>query len=400
MTFNNLDANCPSSLLKQSGAAQAGKPQDGTPQAGLEGRGASCGSSGASGAPVLRLVAWEVTRKCNLSCRHCRASACLETDADELSTAEGRGLIDSLAGMDAPRPFIIFTGGEPLLRPDIFDLAHHARSKGIRTAMAPNGTLVTAEAARKIRASGIARCSISIDGPTSAVHDELRNMPGAFVGALSGIERLKSAKVPFQVNTTITRDNLPYFKDIFKLAGDLGAVAWHIFMLVPVGRGLELQDQVIDALEYEEVLNWFYDLQKTTDMHLKATCAPHYHRILRERSRQNGCKQPARHGMDSLTRGCLGGIGFCFVSHTGQVQPCGYLELDCGNIRTTPFQEIWKNSPQFLELRDQSRYQGKCSVCEYHQICGGCRARAAAATGNHLASEPLCSYVPPACGRE
>jgi radical SAM protein with 4Fe4S-binding SPASM domain len=158
---------------------------------------------------------------------------------------------------------------------------------------------------------------------------------------------------------------------------------------------VELGAQVISARQYEEVLNWFYDFRKTTAMHLKATCAPHYYRIMRQRAKAEGLKvAPDTFGMDAMTRGCLGGTGFCFISHSGQVQPCGYLDLDCGQIRTTPFPEIWASSPQFLAFRDQTQYQGKCGVCEYHKVCGGCRARAHTMSGNHMAEEPLCSYVP------
>jgi radical SAM protein with 4Fe4S-binding SPASM domain len=185
------------------------------------------------------------------------------------------------------------------------------------------------------------------------------------------------------------------FKDIFHLCEDLGAAAWHIFLLVPTGRGAQLGAQVISAEEYEEVLNWFYDFQKTTDMQLKATCAPHYHRILRQRAKEDGIPVTFENfGLDAVSRGCLGGVGFCFVSHVGQVQPCGYLVLDCGNVRETPFPEIWKNSKHFTEFRDQSQFEGKCGVCEYHKVCAGCRARAFTMSGSHLAEEPLCSHEP------
>ena len=220
-------------------------------------------------------------------------------------------------------------------------------------------------------------------------------MPGAFEAALTGIERLKAAGVEFQINTTVTRDNLNKFKDIFQLAESLGAAAWHIFLLVPTGRAAQMGAQVITGEEYEQVLNWFYDFRKTTDMHLKATCAPHYYRIMRQRAKEEGLSvTPQTFGMDAHTRGCLGGVGFCFISHSGQVQPCGYLELDCGNVRETPFPEIWRSSAQFLKLRDKGEYQGKCGPCEYHRVCGGCRARAQTMRGDDLAEEPLCTYQP------
>ena len=248
---------------------------------------------------------------------------------------------------------------------------------------------------RKIKEAGVNRCSISIDGADAASHDEFRGVPGAFEASMRGIEYLKQAGVPFQINTTVTRNNLHSFKDIFNLCERIGAAAWHIFLLVPMGRASGLADQVISAEEYEDVLHWLYDFRKTTSMHLKATCAPHYYRIMRQRAHEEGVAvTPETFGMDAMTRGCLGGTGFCFISHTGQVQPCGYLELNCGNVRETPFPEIWRNSKYFRQFRDQKCYEGKCGVCEFHKVCGGCRARAWSMNGNHMAEEPLCTYQP------
>lgn len=345
------------------------------------------------GTPVLRLIAWEVTRSCNLACKHCRAEAHPDPYPGEFSTDEAKALIDTFP--ETGSPIIIFTGGEPLLRPDIFELVRHARSRDLRCVMAPNGTLITPENARLMKESGISRCSISIDGPEAGSHDLFRGVPGAFEASLRGISLLKEQGIEFQINSTVTKGNLARFKDIFHLADRLGAAAWHIFLLVPMGRAAGLSGEVISAAEYEETLNWFYDFRKTTAMHLKATCAPHYYRVMRQRARQEGLKvTPESFGMDALTRGCLGGTGFCFISHTGQVQPCGYLELDCGNVRATPFPEIWRSSRHFLEFRNPADYEGKCGYCEYHKVCGGCRARAHSLTGNHLAQEPLCAYTP------
>lgn len=344
-------------------------------------------------APSCRLIAWEVTRSCNLACKHCRAEAHPEPYAGELTTEEAFALIDSFP--ETGNPLIIFTGGEPMLRADVYDLIAHAASRGLTCAFAPNGTLITSEAAAKIKAAGVERCSISIDGANAAAHDAFRGVPGAFEASMAGIERLKQAGVPFQINTTVTRDNLPHFREIFDLCQKIGAVAWHIFLLVPMGRGAGLSEQVISATEYEDVLQWLYDFRKTTDMQLKATCAPHYYRIMRQRAHAEGRQVDRREfGMDAFTRGCLGGTGFCFISHTGQVQPCGYLELNCGNVLETPFPEIWKNSEIFLKLRDKSQYEGKCGRCEYHHVCGGCRARAFSMGGNWLGPEPLCAHMP------
>ncbi|MCM0753686.1 heme b synthase [Desulfovibrio aminophilus] len=345
------------------------------------------------GVPQLRLIAWEVTRSCNLACKHCRAEAHPEPYEGELSTAEAKALIDTFP--EAGSPIIIFTGGEPLMRHDLFELIPYAKSKGLRCVLAPNGTLLTAENAARIKEAGIERCSISIDAPDAAGHDAFRGVPGAFEASMRGIEHLKSAGLEFQINTTVTKDNLHQFKDIFQLAEKLGASAWHIFLLVPTGRAAELGAQIISAEEYEEVLNWFYDFRKTTSMQLKATCAPHYHRILRQRAKAEGVPVNFEtFGLDAVSRGCLGGVGFCFISHSGIVQPCGYLDLVCGDVRQTPFPEIWRTSPQFLNLRNPKVYVGKCGVCEYEKVCGGCRARAQTMRGDYLEAEPLCSHTP------
>ncbi len=351
------------------------------------------GATDADGTPTLRLIAWEITRSCNLACKHCRAEAHEEPYPGEFDTEEAKRLIDDFR--KAGDPIIIFTGGEPMLRKDWPELVRYATSLGLRCVMSPNGTLITPESARTMKESGVQRVSISIDGPDSASHDAFRGVPGAFEASMRGIEYLKQAGLEFQINTTVTRGNLGMFKDIFTLCENLGAAAWHIFLLVPTGRGANLGAEVISAQEYEDVLNWFYDFQKTTDMQLKATCAPHYHRILRQRAKADGIPVTFENfGLDAVSRGCLGGVGFCFVSHVGQVQPCGYLVLDCGNVRDTPFPEIWKKSKVFNQFRNQEEFTGKCGVCEYHKVCAGCRARAFTMSGDHMAAEPLCSHEP------
>lgn len=346
----------------------------------------------AEGSP-LRLVAWETTRNCNLACVHCRASATQGPYQGELDTAEAFRLLDQIAELG--RPIVILTGGEPLLRADIFDIAAYGTTLGLRMVMAPNGTLVTDAIAQRLAACGIQRLSISLDGDSAETHDAFRQVPGAFAGALQGIACIKRAGLPFQINTTVTRANLEQIPRIQALAVELGAVAHHIFLLVPTGRGKYIVDQAIDAEEYERTLNWFYEQRGKSPLELKATCAPHYYRILRQRSARDG--QPVSfqtHGLDAVTRGCLGGIGFCFVSHTGDVQPCGFLSTACGNVRRTSFAEIWRFSEVFAALRDYERLEGKCGACEFKRVCGGCRARAFEATGDYLAEEPLCSYLP------
>jgi len=344
-------------------------------------------------ASTLRLVAWETTRRCNLACKHCRAVAEDHPYDNELDTQASFQLLRQIR--EVGEPIIILTGGEPLLRHDIFDIAAFGTKIGLRMVMAPNGTLITKESAGKMKESGIKRISISLDGSTPETHDAFRGIPHAFEKALQGIQFAKDAGIEFQINTTISKTNLNEIPKILKLAESLGAVAHHIFLLVPTGRGKYILDGEINAVEYEETLNWFYDQREKVKLQLKATCAPHYYRILRQRSRQEGKKVSFEtHGLDAVTRGCLAGTGFCFISHVGRVQTCGFLDVECGNIKTQSFKDVWESSPVFNRLRDLDHLEGKCGICEYKRVCGGCRARAYEATGNYLAEEPLCSYQP------
>ena len=341
----------------------------------------------------LRLVAWETTRNCNLACIHCRASASSGPHTGELDTRESLRLLDQIA--EVGKPIVILTGGEPLLRDDIFDIARYGTDKGLRMVMAANGTLITASSAKKLAAAGIQRISVSLDGASAESHDDFRQVKGAFEDTLRGIRMIKDAGVEFQINTTITKTNLDEIQKIQQLAVDLEAVAHHIFLLVPTGRGKYIVDKAINAAEYEQTLNWFYEQNECTPLQLKATCAPHYYRILRQRARDEGKTVSFKtHGLDAVTRGCLGGIGFCFISHRGIVQPCGYLDLNCGNVRQTSFADIWNDSKIFSSLRNYDNLKGKCGGCEFKNVCGGCRARAHEASGDYLAEEPLCNYQP------
>ncbi len=345
------------------------------------------------GSSTLRLVAWETTRRCNLACKHCRAVAEDHPYDNELDTSAAFRLLEQIR--EVGEPIIILTGGEPLLREDIFDIAAHGTKLGLRMVMAPNGTLITPENARKMKDSGIKRISISLDGSTPDTHDRFRGVPRAFEKAIQGIQTAKEAGIEFQINTTITKTNLDQIPAILKLAESLGAAAHHIFLLVPTGRGKYIVDSEINAREYEETLNWFYDQRDKVKLQLKATCAPHYYRILRQRSKEDGRKVTFEtHGLDAVTRGCLAGTGFCFISHVGRVQTCGFLDVECGDITRRTFRDVWENSPVFNRLRNFDNLEGKCGLCEYKRVCGGCRARAYEATGNYLAEEPLCAYQP------
>lgn len=375
--------------------------------------------------PPPRLIFWETTAGCNLACIHCRRiTVADQLLPQDLTTAEALSLIDQVA--EFARPIFVLSGGEPLFRPDIFEIARHASDAGLIVALATNGTLIDADVARKIKASGIRRVSISFDGADAATHDIFRGK-GAFDRSLDGMRYLREVGVPYQINTTVARHNIHQMDQTLALAKGLEAQALHLFLLVPVGCGVEIApDQQISAAEYETVLNWMYDAEMEGGIELKATCAPHYFRIVRQRQaeeRRNGIfrERPASHhrqqhagghpgghpgaggasgaeearrAMNAMTKGCLAGTGVCFVSHRGEVFPCGYLPVEAGNIRRQPFREIWEGSPLFAELRDSGLLGGKCGLCEFKNICGGCRARAYGMTHEYLDEEPFCTYEP------
>jgi heme b synthase len=341
--------------------------------------------------PNLRMIAWEVTRSCNLNCLHCRAAAEKGPYQGELTTQESFGFIDAVTAFS--KPVLILTGGEPLLREDIFEIASYGTRKGLRVVMAINGTLLNAEKAARAKQAGIQRVSISLDGAVAESHDLFRGVHGAFAKSIEGISYLKEAGLDFQINTTVTKRNLPEIDAILQLAIRLGAVAHHIFLLVPTGRGRELAEEEVTPEAYEQTLTWFAEQEDKVPLQLKATCAPQYHRIVHQRS--NAKDRKGQGGdLHTFTRGCLGGISFCFLSHQGDVQPCGYLETIGGNIRERPFQQIWAEAEVFQRLRDVNNLKGKCGQCEYRSACGGCRARAYAYNGDYLAEEPLCPYIP------
>ncbi len=374
--------------------------------------------------PPPRLVFWETTAGCNLACIHCRrVTVADQLLPQDLSTQEAFDLIDQIAAF--ARPIFVLSGGEPLFRPDIFDIARYASGAGLIVALATNGTLIDSVVAQEIQASGIRRVSISLDGADPATHDVFRGV-GAFEQALAGMARLREVGVPYQVNTTVARHNVHQMPETLTLAKEIGAVALHLFLLVPVGCGVEIaDDQQITAGEYEEVLNWMYEAEMEGGIELKATCAPHYFRVVRQRQaeerrqgifrqrpesmhrqkhagRQKGDNgHPTGNGhpggrpaMHAMTKGCLAGTGVIFVSHRGEIFPCGYLPLEAGNIRRQPFHQIWERSPLLANLRDPDLLGGKCGLCEFKRVCSGCRARAHGMTLDYLGEEPFCTYEP------
>ena len=336
-----------------------------------------------------RVVAWETTRRCVLQCRHCRGAARDTEYAGELSTAEGVRLIDAIA--DYAQPVLILTGGEPMSRSDIYDLARHATDRGLRTVMAPCGHLLTSETARRLSAAGIRRISISLDGADAPTHDTFRGAPGAFESALRGLRAAREAGLEFQINTTVSRHNVGQLPAILDLAVRLSAAAVDVFFLVPTGRGAALRDLEISADEYERTLQWIAATAARLPVPLKTTCAPHYARVAAAAGAAAG-----RTAGRPLAAGCLAGRGFVFISHRGVLQPCGFLDVACGDLRGGgfDFRALYETAPVFRALRDVDAYRGKCGYCEYRRACGGCRARAYAATGNYLQAEPACAYVP------
>ncbi len=383
-----------------------------------------------------RLIFWEVTKGCNLRCIHCRASATELSSPSDLPTDRALDIITQIAAYASP--ILVLSGGEPLYRRDIFQLARFATDKGLRVALATNGTMVTKQLARRIVDAGVRRVSISLDGADALTHDTFRGIPGAFDAAVYGLRNLKQLGMSVQINMTIARHNARQLPDVLELARGLGADALHTFLLVPVGCGVAIAaEQMVPPEEYEAMLNWFYDRSLEGGIELKATCAPHYFRVARQRraadrraamtveksaigptdmmmpgstgvvihpegARPQAVAKNAEHagmgghpdGMHAMTKGCLAGTGVCFISHEGEVFPCGYLPAVAGDLRKQKFAEIWEHSEVFNELRDTDNLKGKCGCCEFRNICMGCRARAYAATGDYLDEEPFCIYQP------
>jgi AdoMet-dependent heme synthase len=363
--------------------------------------------------PALRLVFWETTACCNLACVHCRRLDVPQVvGRDDLSTDQALAFIRSLP--QTGRPILVFSGGEPLMRPDVFELAEAARALGLPTALATNGTLVDDRTADRVVSAGFQRVSMSFDGPDAATHDKFRAIEGAFDASVASFKLLRRKGVSMQINTTVARHNHTRLDDIYSLALELGADALHLFMLVPVGCGMELDESaMLGPEQYENALNWLYDRSLESKLHLKATCAPHYFRVMRQRAKADGQAMPAAAhphrsmghpgastgghpggDMSAMTKGCLAGQAVCFVSHTGEVFPCGYLPVSSGNIKDRPLPEIWRESQIFADLRDASKLEGKCGLCEYKHVCMGCRARAFAVTQDYLSEEPNCGHTP------
>ena len=344
---------------------------------------------------VPKWIAWETTQRCNLHCVHCRCSSELTSSEGDFTTAEAMSLIDDIASFC--KPVLVLSGGEPLLRQDIFEIASYGTDRGLRVCMATNGTLVDDRVCGQMKQAGIRMVSLSLDGSTAAIHDDFRDCPGAFEGILRGAERLRAHGVPFLINSSFTKRNQHDIPNVFRLAKELGATAWYLFMIVPTGRGEDILSELISKEDYEEILTWHYEQEKReTEILMRPTCAPHYYRLVPQLAKRDGSRFTRRTLKFSTggAKGCIAAQSICLIDCFGEVKPCSYFPRSAGNVKQRPFREIWEEAPLFRELRDFSAYKGKCGACEFLRVCGGCRARAEAIHGDYLAEEPYCDYVP------
>lgn len=324
------------------------------------------------------IISWNTTNACNMYCDHCYRDAGCKAE-EELSTEEAKMLLNQIA--KAGFKIMIFSGGEPLMRPDIIELVEHAVSVGLRPVFGTNGTLITEEMAHRLKKAGTMGMGISLDSLDKEKHNQFRKFPNAWEGAVQGMRNCKKAGLAFQIHTTVMDWNQHELEAITDFAVAEGAVAHHIFFLVPTGRGANIEEESLRAKAYEDVIERIMKKQQEVPIELKPTCAPQFMRI----AAQMGMKM--RFG-----RGCLAGTSYCIISPRGQVQPCAYLNIPLGDVRETPFDEIWKNNEVLNRLRTLD-YKGGCGTCEYKRACGGCRARAAYYhDGDYMAEEPWCLY--------
>ena len=343
-------------------------------------------------APML--IYWEMTRACDLACRHCRAEAIALRHPHELSTAEGRTMLRQALEFGPPLPHVVFTGGDPLKRPDLMDLIAEGTGLGFGVSLAPSGTtLLSAEAIRGLAAAGIQSMSLSLDGSTATRHDAFRGVPGCFETTLAAARWIREAGIPLQINTLVTAETLADLPDTYALMRDLSIMRWSLFLLISVGRGRVLQE--ITPAESERLFNWLLSLGREAPFAIKTTEAPHYRRIAHTRMRAAGMDDAAL-AATPVGRGfgVRDGNGIMFVSHTGDVYPAGFLPVIAGNVRSGSIVELYRSSPIFTLLRDVTQLTGKCGICSFVSICGGSRARAYAWTGDYMASDPLCPYQP------
>ncbi len=360
------------------------------------------------------IVIWEVTRACALVCKHCRADAQHEAAPGELTTAQGKHLMDQLASYDRPYPMLVLSGGDCFERKDLNELAAYGVSKGLHVSVSPSVTpLFTRDRVKGLQDAGVSMLSMSLDGGTAASHDAFRGIPGTFDRTVEACRMLNELGMRFQLNTVFTAKNIHDGPQMMKNAIDLGAFMFYTFMLVPTGRGAHLD--MLSPYEREDVLYWLHD--NSTRIAIKTTEAPQYRRIAFQRAAvERGEAEPVRHGqlyqwLTRETTALLGehidkprpprtplainsGSGFVFIDHVGDVYPSGFLPIHCGSVKERPFAEIYRDSAVMRALRDPSGFHGKCGACEFNHFCGGSRSTAYAMTGDYLASDPSCAHIP------
>lgn len=346
-------------------------------------------------------IAWEVTRACAFACVHCRADAIPQKDPLELNTDEGFRLIDQLAKFGSP--ILIFTGGDPMMRRDLFDLIAYATRKGLRCSLTPTATaLPTLKRLREAKEAGIRRIALSLDAPVPEVHDEFRKVEGSWQRTMDILHRAEEVGLSVQVNTTVTSFNLELLPEMVPFIEEVGAVQWSVFFMVPTGRAQA--EIMISPEDHERVFNWLYDLSKEAPFDIKGTAAPMYRRVAIERRKAEvgdkkevtfqGAGFQYADGLNRPRKGVNDGNGFLFISHIGEIQPSGFLPVTAGYVREDDVVDVYRNHPIFRDLRDPSKLKGKCGICEYQDLCGGQRGRAYGLTGDYLETDPACVYVP------
>jgi len=345
-------------------------------------------------APML--VYWELTRACPLACRHCRALAIPDRSPTELSTQEGLRLLDRITEFGTPYPHLIFTGGDPLRRPDLVELVRAATARGIGSSLAPSARPdLTPDRIHELKVAGTQVISLSLDGSTDLRHDEFRGVPGTYVETLRAARDVRAAGIPLQINTLVTRDTVGDLPAIYALLRGFDIMRWSLFFLIGVGRGADLRE--VTAPQAERLIGWLLDLGREAPFAIKTTEALHHHRIAIRRLERAGSDAATISRMPlARSFGIRDGNGILFVAHDGAVYPSGFLPLSAGNVRDTPIADLYRHGRLFVQLRDVSGLKGKCGRCQYNEICGGSRARAYASTGDPLESDPLCAFVPPA----
>lgn len=337
------------------------------------------------------LVFWELTRACDLACRHCRACAIPDRDPRELSTDEGKALLRSIHEMGTP--LVVLTGGDPAKRADLVELVRYGTEIGLRVALTPSATpLVTTELLTELRDAGLARLAVSLDAATRGVHDGFRGVEGSHARTFQILRTARELGITTQVNTSVTRFNKHELPFIAGNLAELGIELWSVFFIVPTGRGADLA--CLDRDETEAILDWLATVAEQRVFDVKTTAAPHFRRVLLQRKFRHDDIVGLRDGIGRAVRGVNDGQGVAFVSHIGEVYPSGFLPIACGDVRTEGLPAIYRDHPLFRSLREPEELGGKCGVCEFRKVCGGSRARAYAVTGDPLAEDPACNYQP------